>query len=86
MLDYSVQRSYGYAKWFEHFLENKKQVLAVNFSQEGTLTESEKPLLHPSIADFQRGEASESKHLLTESNSFARTPEHKPKLTSFGLH
>lgn len=34
MLIYSRQRSYGYAEWFEHFVENEKQVLAVDFSQE----------------------------------------------------
>ncbi|WP_346873116.1 hypothetical protein [Rothia sp. (in: high G+C Gram-positive bacteria)] len=73
MLDYSGLRSYGYSEWFEHYVENRKQVLAVDFSQEGTLTESEKALLYPSIADFQRGEASEGKHLLAASKRFART-------------
>lgn len=73
MLDYSGLHSYGYSEWFEHFVENKKQVLAVDFSQEGTLTESEKALLYPSIADFQRGEASEGKHLIAASERFART-------------
>lgn len=54
-------------------MENKKQVLVVDFSQEGTLTESEKDLLYPSIADFQRGEANDGKHLLAASKRFART-------------
>lgn len=52
---------------------NKQQVLALDFSDENTLTESEKDLLYPSIADFQRGEASEGKHLLAASKRFART-------------
>lgn len=73
MLDYSGLRSYAYAKWFEHSVENKNQVLAVDFSRKGTLTESEKALLRPSIADFQRGEASEGKHLLAASKRFVRT-------------
>lgn len=72
-MNYSGLSSYGYAEWFEHFVENKKQVLTVDFSQEGTLTESEKAVLYPSIADFQRGEASEGKHLLAASKRFART-------------
>lgn len=54
-------------------MENKKHVFAVDFSRKGTLTESENNLLYPSIADFQRGEASEGKHLLAASKRFVRT-------------
>lgn len=38
-----------------HFAKNKKQVFAVNFSQEIMLTGSEKNLRYAFIADVQRG-------------------------------
>lgn len=54
-------------------MENKKQVFAVEFSDEGMLTESEKALVYHSIADFQRGENNKGKHLLATLKRFAQT-------------
>ena len=63
---------YNYADWLNHFKENDKARLEVDFSDEPELTDEEKKLIFKSIKAFQMGEHSDGVYLAELAKKFGK--------------
>ena len=62
-----------FRSWKEYFEKNQSHFLDINWAAVDSLTDEEKNWIAASIAQFQKGESSEGKHLFSHAKKYADT-------------